>query len=59
MKNIPSRIYIQIGKDVKQTDNIDFNDLVGLSWSSERIFKTDIVYYIRKKRVKNQLKKTK
>lgn len=45
MKNIPKRIYLQIG-DVTDKDNknIDFNELSGVCWSSEKIFKTDIEY---------------
>jgi hypothetical protein len=49
--NIPEKIYIQIGEDVKIKDIKDWNELSGVTWCSERIHKNDIVY-VRKKRRK-------
>lgn len=45
MKNIPERIYLQIGDLTDKDDkNIDFNELSDVCWSCEKIFKTDIEY---------------
>ena len=45
MKNIPKRIYLQIGDLTDKDDrNIDFNELSDVCWSSEKIFKTDIEF---------------
>lgn len=45
MKNIPKRIYLQIGDLTDKDDsNIDFNELSDVCWSSEKIFSTDIEY---------------
>ena len=52
LTNIPNKIYLQIGEFEDIKDEIDFNELE-VSWCSERIFKSDIVYYLKKKRVKN------
>ncbi len=50
MKNIPTKIYLQIGEFVNKSDDIDFKDLTGISWCSERIHKSDIVYVLSKKK---------
>jgi hypothetical protein len=45
MKNIPDKIYLQIGKDVEE--DADFDNLVGsadISWCEDRIYKNDIEY---------------
>ena len=45
MKNIPKRIYLQIGDLTDKDDkNIDFNELSDVCWCSEKIFRTDIEY---------------
>ena len=59
MQNIPDKIYLQIGEDIRQADNIDFNELVGISWSNERINFNDIVYTIQDADVLKQEKKPK
>lgn len=41
MKNIPKKIYLQIGEDC---DAEDFEKLVGVSWSEDRINNNDIEY---------------
>jgi hypothetical protein len=50
MKNIPQKIYLQIGEDVSIKENdSDFNDLVGVSWCVDKINKTDIEYILKSK----------
>ena len=41
MKNIPKKIYLQIGEADK---DCDFNDLHGITWCDERINDNDIEY---------------
>lgn len=53
MHNIPKKIFLNIGEEVDVKDDIDFNELAGVSWSSHRIHKTDIEYV-----KKNKLTKT-
>lgn len=55
MRNLPLKIYIQIGDEVNIKDNVDFNELAGVSWSSERINKTDIEYVLKSKRLKKRI----
>lgn len=47
MKNIPEIIYLQIGEDVEP--DLDFNEIVMISWSSVRIYDNDIEYKLVKK----------
>lgn len=42
MKNLPKVIYLQI--DPNREFPKDFNELDGITWSKERINKTDIEY---------------
>ena len=42
MKNLPKKIYLQIGEDCIDKD---FNNLVEVTWCANRINKNDIVYY--------------
>jgi hypothetical protein len=42
MKNIPKKIYLQVDPDCEKPD--DFNKLVGITWSSDKINDTDLVY---------------
>ena len=44
MKNIPNKIYLQIGEETPK--DTDFNDLGGVSWSKDRIYTNDIVYIL-------------
>lgn len=46
IKNIPQKIYLQIGEDIEDVE--DFNEFVSesITWCSERINKTDIEYII-------------
>lgn len=49
MKNIPERIFIQIGEDTSEiAGEFDFNQLVGITWSLERKHKTDLEYVLKK-----------
>jgi len=59
MKNIPKKIFLQIGEDVDKKDNIDFNELAGVTWCVEKINKTDLEYVLKEKKTKNnfQIKK--
>lgn len=53
MKNIPKRIFIQIGEDASEiAGEFDFEKLVGVTWSSERKHKTDIEYVLKEENVK-------
>jgi hypothetical protein len=48
MKNIPQKIYLQIGEDVSVKENdSDFNDLAGVSWCADKINNTDIEYILK------------
>jgi hypothetical protein len=47
MKNIPNKIYLQVG-DEDDLENVDFNELADVSWCQDQIFDTDLVYYHRK-----------
>ena len=43
MKNIPKRIYLQIGDLTdEEKRELDFNELSEVCWSSEKIFDSDI-----------------
>lgn len=55
LKNIPDKIFIQIGDDITEIGGeYDFNDLVGVSWCADQIHKTDIEY-VSKKEFYNKL----
>lgn len=43
MKNIPNKIYLQVGEDTTKED--DFNDLE-VSWCDDKIHDTDIEYVL-------------
>jgi hypothetical protein len=53
MKNLPERIYLNFDFEPDQSD--DFKDFVGVTHSSERIFKHDIEYV--RKDVAEQMEK--
>lgn len=42
MKNLPKRIYLNIGDEVP--DDADFRDLAEVTWSEEQIHDNDIPY---------------
>lgn len=45
MKNTPSHIYLVVDTDNDlEVDDFDFNELSGVSWCTDRINKTDLVY---------------
>lgn len=45
MKNIPKRIYLQIGDLTdEEKKGLDFNELSDVCWSSEKIFSSDIEF---------------
>ena len=55
MKNIPKRVYLQIGEDCPK--DADFNEL-SVTWCVDRINKNDIVYIRKnKKRIIKKLMK--
>ena len=60
MNNIPKRIFLQVGN--LEDSNIDFAELRDVTWSAERIYKTDIEYILKpakaKKSVKEMAKET-
>lgn len=45
MQNIPDKIYLQIGEEVDADEDIDFNKLAGVSWCSDKIYDSDLVYF--------------
>jgi len=46
MKNLPEKIYLQIGEDCP--DDVDFKDLGGITWSVENQNKNDIEFVLKK-----------
>jgi len=44
MENVPKIIYLQIGDDCP--GDVDFNELVGISWCSDRINENDIEFML-------------
>jgi len=44
MKNVPERIYLQLGEEVSIHDDCDWRELVGVSHCEDKIFATDIEY---------------
>jgi hypothetical protein len=44
MKNLPEKIYLQIGEEADIDDNLDFNELVGVSWCSDKIEESDVEF---------------
>lgn len=53
MKNIPKRIFLQVGE--LEDNNIDFAELRDVTWSAERIYKTDIEYIIKPTKAKKSV----
>jgi len=56
MKNIPEKIYLQIGS--KCPPDVDFKELNNVTWSVKRYNDNDIVYYRRAKYNKEICKHT-
>ncbi len=52
MKNVPRKIFLQVGEETSTKDNVDFKELGGVSWCTERIHKTDIEYVLKPKKTK-------
>ena len=44
MKNLPDKIYLQIGEDINIDSNTDFNTLKEVTWCKDKINNNDIVY---------------
>jgi hypothetical protein len=42
MKNLPDKLYLQIGEEADDSD--DFNSLYGVSWCDDQIHNNDVVY---------------
>ena len=55
MNNPPKRIFLQVG-DLEDS-NIDFAELRDVTWSAERIYKTDIEYIINPAKAKKSVRK--
>ena len=45
MKNIPKKIYLNLGLDDETAE--DFKDLVGVSWADEKVNSSDIEYVLK------------
>ena len=46
MKNVPKKIYLQVS-GTEDALNDDFNKLEGITWSDERINKSDIEFELK------------
>jgi hypothetical protein len=48
MRNVPNKIYLHVGPDVNS--DTDFNECSheDITWSEDRIFENDIVFYRKK-----------
>lgn len=44
MKNLPDKIYLQVGEDINIDANTDFNSLTEVTWCKDKINDNDIVY---------------
>lgn len=53
MKNIPKKIYLQVGDDAGD----DFNKLHGVTWCDEKINDSDIAFLLDEKYSKNNVNK--
>lgn len=53
MKNVPKTIFLQVG-DLEDS-NIDFAELGDVTWSAERIYKTDIEYILNHAKAKKSV----
>ena len=42
MENVPKTIYLQIGEDCP--NDVDFNELIGISWCEDKINENDIEF---------------
>jgi hypothetical protein len=50
IKNIPDKIYLQVGIDDEPDGEYDFNKLFengGVTWCNERINRSDIEYHLK------------
>lgn len=54
MKNIPERIYLQVGDECEASD--DFKDLDGVTWCADNVFDTDIEYKLVKTKIPRKIK---
>jgi hypothetical protein len=46
MKNIPQKIYLQVGEDISYHENGDFKELEEVRWCADKINDTDIEYVL-------------
>ena len=53
MKNIPKKIFLQVGD--LEDDNVEFSELSDVTWSAERVFKTDIAYILKPAKAKKSV----
>jgi hypothetical protein len=45
IKNIPQNIYLQVNSESDNSE-IEFKDLVGVSWCADRIYETDLKFQL-------------
>jgi hypothetical protein len=45
IKNIPQNIYLQVNSEGDNSE-IEFKDLVGVSWCADRIYETDLKFQL-------------
>ena len=58
MKNIPQKIYLNVGDfDTDSTEEINFDNLVGISWCDVKINKNDIEFVLNNSFNTNKIKK--
>ena len=55
MKNIPKKIFLQVGD--LEDDNVEFSELSDVTWSAERIYKTDVEYILKPSKAKKSVRK--
>ena len=54
MKNVPKRIFLQVGD--LEGDIEEFDGLYEVTWSSKRIYKTDVEYILKPAKAKKSIK---
>lgn len=57
IKNLPEKIYLQIGEDCTDTDWNDIYPGNEISWCTDKIYPNDVVYVLDKRRSQNNLTK--
>jgi len=44
IKNVPTKIYLQVSDDIEEGDEINFDDLAEVTWSRDRVHSTDLEF---------------